>query len=53
MKPILKEIFEYVLMTLFLIFAFGVGAYYDTKVYNELYGTTATTEINYGDNIGA
>lgn len=57
MKKIMKEILEYIIMALFLIFVFGVGAYYDTQVYNELYGTTATTETTteyyYGDNIGA
>ena len=53
MRNIIKEILEYIVMALFLIFVFGVGAYYDGKVYNELYGTTATTEIDYGTNIGA
>lgn len=53
MRNIMKEILEWVIMFVFLIFVFGVGAYYDTQVYNELYGTTATTEINYGTNIGA
>ena len=49
----IKDVIEYVIMTLFLVFAFGVAGYYDGKVYNELYGATATTEINYGTNIGA
>lgn len=53
MRNIMKEILEWVIMALVLIFAFGVAAYYDTQVYNELYGTTATTEIDYGTNIGA
>ena len=49
----IKEIVEFVLILVFLVFAYGVGAYYDTQVYNELYGTTATTEMVYGENIGA
>lgn len=55
MKNIMKEILEWVFMALFLIFVFGVGAYYDTQVYNEIYGTTANTEFttDYGNNIGA
>lgn len=53
MRNIIKEILEYIVMALFLIFVFGVGAYYDTQVYNEIYGATATTEIDYGTNIGA
>ena len=53
MKNIMKEILEYIIMALFLILAIGVGAYYDTQVYNELYGATTTTEIDYGTNIGA
>lgn len=40
----MKDIIECVIMTLFLVFAYGVVGYYDTKVYNEYYGTTATTE---------
>lgn len=49
----IKDVLEYLFLTLFLVFAFGVGAYYDTQVYNELYTTTATTEIDYGTNTGA
>lgn len=51
----MKDIIEVVLMFVFLVFAYGVGAYYDTQVYNEIYGTTATTEFttDYGNNIGA
>ena len=44
MRNIMKEILELVIMALFLILAFGAAAYYDTQVYNELYGTTTTTE---------
>ena len=50
---ILKEIIEDLLIAIGLIFVFGVGAYYDTKVHNELYSATATTEttteIHYGE----
>lgn len=53
MRKIFKEILEYILITLLLVFAFGVGAYYDDWYYNEVYGTTETTEIDYGTNIGA
>lgn len=49
----IKDVIEVVVMTLFLVFAYGVGAYYDTQVYNEIYGATETTEIDYGTNIGA
>ena len=49
----MKQIIGLVLMFIFLVFAYGVGSYYDTQVYNELYTTTATTEIDYGTNIGA
>lgn len=46
----MKDIIEVVLVFIFVVFAYGVGAYYDGRVYNELYGTTATTEIDYGNN---
>lgn len=53
MRKIYKEILEYVFIFVFLVFAYGVGAYYDTKVYNECYGATATTanatEYYYGE----
>ena len=40
----MKDVIEIVVMTLFLVFAYGVASYYDTKVYNEIYNATATTE---------
>jgi len=42
-RKVYKEILEYVFMFMFLVFVYGVGAYYDTRLYNECYGTTATT----------
>ena len=49
----MKEIIEVVLMFIFLVFAYGVAGYYDQQYYDEHYGTTATTEVIYGNNIGA